>query len=300
MLLSNNAKLKFDGVPSLPFVEVSGNNTSIIALFRGCSFDNSLSIGSPLIKLNDTSSVVLASVLGSDYGVDTVSGIVGTNLLLVHDASAMSPILSGFLGTRIENIFDNSASVAYDDSVLPNLVSVPTIPGSPSVADGLNGIKSLLNNTLNCNNIVANSLTLNNQTYLSMFQTSTQAVNDSSLDVILFDAINGTSIGGIVYNTGVFTIPSTGVYTVSFAIVWAPSISGTVTSYVERNNSSRVNHLGYNFTSANNQNTHVGSFTTQLNSGDTLTYFVYQTSGLSLNFGAIASGTSKISIVKLY
>jgi len=300
LLLSMNVKLQFDGVPTLPFMEVSGSNNLIIGMFRGCSLDNSLSPGSPLFKISDTATGIVASVLGSDYGTDTISGVVGTNLLLVHDASSVSPTLSGFLGTRLENIFDKSESVSYDDSIVPNLVPSPSIPGSPSVGDALNGIKSLLNNTLNCNDIVANTLTLNNQTYLSMYQTTTQSVNNTTLDLILFDAVNGSNIGGIVYNAGVFTIPSNGVYTISFAIVWAPALAGTVTSYVERTNSSTYNHLGFNFTSANNQNTHVGSFTTELIAGDTLKYFVYQTSGLALNFGSIGAGTSKISIVRLY
>lgn len=299
LFLSQNAKLKFDGVPSLPFVEASGSNTQIIALFRGSGLDNSLSPGSPILKLNDTSTGVLAAALGSDYGVNTVDGVVGTSLLLVHDAATSSPSMIGFLGTRLENIFDRSESVYYDDGVLPNLVPVPTIAGSPSVQNAIDGIKNLFNNTLGLNNLTSMTMSVTNQPLLSMFQSGTQNLALTTLDVVQFDSTEITIGNPINYNLGVFTIQSDGIYSVSYSICWV-AVSGTLTAYVERNNTSRVNHYSYNILDTSVVQGHCGSFTTKLNAGDTLTYFIYHGTGVGpLSLGAIGAGTSKMIISKL-
>ena len=107
--------------------------------------------------------------------------------------------------------------------------------------------------------------------------------------------------GGITYASGVFTVPSTGVYLIFYTISWDDNTTGTRNSNYYINNSGSSRRARINFGGAANagQGMNVNaSDICALTASDTLRVVVWQNCGASL--GCIVDDACRIGVVRIF
>jgi len=257
--------------------------------------------------------------------VNTISSFTGSNITCTSLTTTSGDVITGtgrnFMGTNFRSSSGNE-SLTFDESSTSATLTIVGSPPSktctwsntgmltnapiscgtsamtcgaltPTTVD--TGTYAMTTGSLSCTTI---STTTNDRIVYEL--RTQQTISTATVTTVLYDT-SVVNIGNITFNTGVFTVPSTGIYMVMINDVWANSAVGQRQSFFIVNNSDTNRYASVIMTPLAGVVEYNHSWCIALSANDNIRVNLYQNSGGNLGYSLTSTQnqTARITIYRI-